>query len=457
MPDDDVAISIDRVSKCYRIYDKPRDRFMQLVSRGKRDYFREFWALRDLSLTVRRGDTMGIVGRNGAGKSTLLQLVAGTLTPTAGNIQVNGRVAALLELGAGFNPEFTGRENIVLNAMIHGFKRAEIDARMDDILAFADIGDFVDQPIKTYSSGMYLRLAFSVIAHVDADILIVDEALAVGDAIFTQRCMRFLRKFQETGTLLFVSHDSAAVLGLCNRAVWLDQGRERMSGTAKDVSDAYLAFNFEAYQGRSRLPRAQAEPSAPAVADTAPPAVAPVSPENKIEFFDFNPDADGFGQGDATVSSVEMLDEQGNNLRAIRGGEYVTLCIRGVARERLARPIIGFYVKDRLGQNLFGDNTYLTHLQRDNAVPAGGTIEARFGFEMPFLPPGSYSIGVGFAEGTQELHVMQHWIHDALIFKSQAPPSIRGLVGVPMRRIDLESKAPDSEAALDTPVQAFRG
>lgn len=447
MPENDIAISIDRVSKCYRMYDRPRDRLLQALSGGRRKYYREFWALRDLTATVHRGETVGIVGRNGAGKSTLLQLVARTVTPTSGSIEVNGRVAALLELGAGFNPDFTGRENVILNAMIHGFSRARVNARMDDILAFADIGDFVDQPVKTYSSGMYLRLAFSVIAHVDADILIVDEALAVGDAAFTQRCMRFLRKFQESGTLLFVSHDSAAVVGLCQRAIWLDRGELRMAGSAKEVSDAYLGYNFEANQGQSRILRA---PKARiAAADDSLPAVQPVFPQGRIEFFDFDPEADGFGQGDGVVSLVELLDENGNPLKAIGGGEYVTLHIVGVAHQKLTRPIIGFYLKDRLGQTLFGDNTYLTHRNRDNAVPAGGTVEARFGFEMPFLPPGSYSICVGFADGTQDYHVMQHWIHDALIIKSQAAPSIRGLVGIPMHRIDLETKSPEHSAELN--------
>src|SRR6266542_6439942 len=210
-PAPEVAISVRGVGKMYRIYDRPQDRLKQMLWRGRRTYGREFWALRDASFEVRKGETLGIIGRNGSGKSTLLQIIAGTLAPSEGEVTVNGRVAALLELGSGFNPEFTGRDNVFLNGSILGFSREEMAARFDEIAAFADIGEFIEQPIKTYSSGMVVRLAFAVIAHVDADILVIDEALAVGDACFTQKCMRFLRRFMEKGTVLFVSHDISSV------------------------------------------------------------------------------------------------------------------------------------------------------------------------------------------------------------------------------------------------------
>jgi lipopolysaccharide transport system ATP-binding protein len=212
MSSSDIAIRVQGLSKRYEIYTKPSDRLKQFVlpllqrltGKASKQYFREFWALKDVSFEVRKGQTVGIIGRNGSGKSTLLQMICGTITPTTGSIQTNGRVAALLELGSGFNPEFTGRENIYMNASVLGLNSSEIDIRFNDIVDFADIGDFVEQPVKTYSSGMMVRLAFAVIAHVDADILVVDEALSVGDAFFAQKCMRFLRKFMETGTVLFV-------------------------------------------------------------------------------------------------------------------------------------------------------------------------------------------------------------------------------------------------------------
>jgi len=251
----DLAIEVKNVSKQFRLFKRPKDRLLQALFR-KKTYYTPFDALRNIDFTVKRGETVGIIGRNGSGKSTLLQMICGTLAPSAGDIQVHGRVAALLELGAGFNPEFTGRENVYLNGAILGLSTAEMDARLEAILAFAEIGAFIDQPVKTYSSGMYVRLAFAVIAHVDADILIIDEALAVGDALFTQKCMRFLRQFKEHGTILFVSHDSAAVTNLCDRAVWLHQGEMRAVGDAKSVCEDYLAMLFGSQN--SNEPRALA-------------------------------------------------------------------------------------------------------------------------------------------------------------------------------------------------------
>ena len=238
MYSDDTAIRVSNLSKCYQIYDTPRDRLRQfmlprlqrLAGQMPKKYFREFWALKDVSFEIKKGQTVGIVGRNGSGKSTLLQLITGTLAPTEGSVEVNGRVAALLELGSGFNPEFTGRENVFINAQILGLSPDQIAARFADIEAFADIGGVMDQPVKTYSSGMMLRLAFAVVAHVHADILVIDEALAVGDAFFTQKCMRFLRAFMKTGTVLFVSHDTGAVQNLCHHAIWLEQGKLRKEG-----------------------------------------------------------------------------------------------------------------------------------------------------------------------------------------------------------------------------------
>lgn len=254
--DSDVVIRVEGLSKHYQIYDTPRDRLKQFVlprlqhltRRPVRQYFHEFKALDDISFEVRRGETVGIIGRNGSGKSTLLQIVCGTLAPTSGTVETRGRIAALLELGSGFNPEFTGRENVYLYASVLGLKREEVAARFESIEAFADIGEFIEQPVKTYSSGMVVRLAFAVIAHVDADILVIDEALAVGDAFFVQKCMRFLRRFMEHGTILFVSHDTSAVINLCNHAIWLANGKIRFQGSSKDASERYLAAMFESEQ-----------------------------------------------------------------------------------------------------------------------------------------------------------------------------------------------------------------
>ena len=265
-PSGDLAITVADLSKTYQIYDLPRHRLWQSLWRGRRRFYREFHALTHVSFDVRRGEVVGIIGRNGSGKSTLLQLVCGTLTPSSGQVVAKGRVAALLELGAGFNPEFTGRENVYLNGAIMGLTTAEVDARYAQIVEFADIGDFLDQPLKTYSTGMVVRLAFAVIAHVDADVLVIDEALAVGDAFFVQKCMRFLRDFMTRGTILFVSHDTGAVVNLCHRAIWLHKGDVMLDGSPKDVAEAYLQHLAEDAYGVAPRRRPESDEAGEATA-----------------------------------------------------------------------------------------------------------------------------------------------------------------------------------------------
>lgn len=236
-----IAIRVSNLGKCYNIYDKPQDRLKQTLWRGRKQFFREFWALRDVSFEVRKGETVGIIGRNGSGKSTLLQLIVGTLTPSFGEVAVNGRVAALLELGSGFNPDFTGRENIFMNAVILGLNEAEINARFDEIAAFADIGDFIEHPVKTYSSGMIMRLAFAVSVCVSPDILIIDEALGVGDLAFQIKCSERLEKLTQSGvTLLFVSHDIGTVKAFCQTAIYLKEGVMSGMQGAADIVEMYL-------------------------------------------------------------------------------------------------------------------------------------------------------------------------------------------------------------------------
>lgn len=440
----DSAICVQGLSKCYQIYDKPRDRLLQMLCRGRKQYYREFWALRDVSLQIPRGETVGIIGRNGSGKSTLLQLICGTLSPTDGEIATNGRVAALLELGSGFNPEFTGRENVYMNAALLGLSKEETRARFEAITAFADIGEFIDQPVKTYSSGMMVRLAFAVIAHVDADILVVDEALAVGDAFFTQKCMRFLRSFMKTGTVLFVSHDTAAVRGLCTKAVWLEHGRVLQVGSPKEVCENYLEAFFEAQQGKGTTTRLKQDANVPADQTTAPVQdqrqefLNQTNLRNDIKLFGFDPAAPSFGQGGALITSARFLDAHGAPLAWIVGGENVILRVEALAKEPLESPIIGFLVKDRLGQCLFGDNTFLSYMDSPLPLPTGEFLIAEFAFQMPRLAAGEYSITVAIANGTQHEHIQHHWIHDAIIFKSESTSVAGGLIGIPMTSINLK-------------------
>src|SRR5690606_33523637 len=252
------------------------------------------------------------------------------------------------------------------NATILGLSREEIDERLDDIFAFADIGQFVDQPVKTYSSGMYVRLAFAVIAHVDADILVIDEALAVGDALFTQKCMRFLRQFRERGTILFVSHDSHAVTNLCQRAIWLKEGKIEEQGPAKEVAESYLASLFASSNRTEEVAKTGKAETLKAEdwVDQRLPFINASNLRNDIEVFRFNPEATSFGHGQAVITDVRLEDSEGRPVAWMVGGEIVTLTVKVDCHGALDRPIIGFYVKDRLGQNLFGDNTYLSYAER---------------------------------------------------------------------------------------------
>jgi lipopolysaccharide transport system ATP-binding protein len=445
----EMVIKVENLSKCYQIYDKPRDRLRQsiyprlqrLARKQPKQYFREFWALKDVSFEVKKGETVGVIGRNGSGKSTLLQLVCSTLYPSAGHIEVQGRVAALLELGSGFNPEFTGRENVYLNAGVLGLTREQTNQRFAQIEGFADIGDYINQPVKTYSSGMVVRLAFAVIAHVDADILVIDEALAVGDVFFTQKCMRFLRDFMKIGTILFVSHDTAAVKNLCHKALWLEKGQVLHEGSPKEVCELYLEAFYEAQQGKGTTTRLKVVKNR----DRSRPAKDPrlefintSNLRNDLRLFAFDPETAAFGQRGAIITNVRFLDERGSALNWIVGGEVVRLEITAECNTPLSSPIIGFYIKDRLGQLLFGDNTHLSYMDEPQACEPGDSLRARFVFEMPRLASGNYTVTAAIANGTQQEHVQHHWIHDAVHFKSESTSVAGGLVGIPMHEITLE-------------------
>lgn len=437
----DLAIRVSGVTKCFQVYSQPQDRLKQAIlprlsrflGRPGARFFREFWALKGVSFEVRRGDTVGIIGRNGSGKSTLLQIICGTLQPTSGEVEVRGRVAALLELGAGFNPEFSGRENVYMSASILGLTREEIDRKYDDIVAFADIGDFLEQPVKTYSSGMYVRLAFAVIAHVDADILVIDEALAVGDAIFVQKCMRFLRKFRENGTLLFVSHDTSSVLNFCQSAVWLDRGEMRMHSTAQDACNAYIEYcSQEVYGDTVKLQSRQT-----ANADAKVPSPARVEKDVKVELFDNVANSAGWQSGVASIDAVTLCNEQGEPFTSFVGGEHVVLKIRATAHQPLESPLIGFFVKDRLGQSLFGEHTF-TYVQPPMQVDAQTRLEACFRFTLPMLPNGEYSMTVSIADGDPYANTQHAWLHDAVLIRVASPRLRYGLVGIPFDDVTMK-------------------
>jgi lipopolysaccharide transport system ATP-binding protein len=456
---DDLAIKVEGLGKCYHIYDTPRDRLKQfilprlqnMIGQRPKQYYREFWALRDVSFEVKKGETVAIIGRNGSGKSTLLQIICNTLNPTCGKVTTNGRIAALLELGSGFNPEFTGRENVYLNGTILGLSRSQIDAKYDSILRFADIGQFIDQPVKTYSSGMIVRLAFAVIAHVEADILLVDEALAVGDAVFTQKCMRFIRSFQQQGTLLFVSHDMSSVTSLCRRGIWLDRGRCEIDGEAKKVCQAYLQQTLQSVYGEEeklhglgvdateeRLAVAQID-----VVNTASPTPAddasPILDYGGLFYVTDNlKSARGFRTGKAELVDIRIVNMTNPVERLLQGGERVQVRVRARALAALKRPILGFVFHDRLGQVLFGENTLPFTESTPCPVPAGRDFEGIFQFRLPMLPNGDYVVFASVAEGELHANVQHHLLHDALIVRVSSSKVRWGLVGVAFDKVELK-------------------
>lgn len=447
MSSDDFAIRVQGLSKCYQIYDTPRDRLKQFVvprlqrmaGHPARQYFREFWALRDVSLEIKRGETVGIIGRNGSGKSTLLQAICGTLTPTTGDVETNGRVAALLELGSGFNPEFSGRDNVYMNAALLGLSKHEIDERFDAVAAFADIGEFIEQPVKTYSSGMFVRLAFAVIAHVDADILVVDEALSVGDAVFTQKCMRFIRSFQQHGTLLFVSHDMSSVQNLCKSAIWLGHGQVRQRGLSKHVAEAYLQYTLQEVYGDSVELKDTSDVPAPS-ADASGSELEPMALDygSRVSVNANLSAATGWKTGAAEVLGVSLEKLSLGPEGVFEGGEKARMVIRAKAHSDLASPILGFLVKDRLGQDLFGENTLPFSAAKPFSIQAGQEFFAEFVFRLPMLPNGQYVVMASVADGDLYSNVQHHYLHNALIINVSSSKIRWGLVGIPFERISLE-------------------
>ena len=445
MSSEEIAIRVQNLSKCYQLYAQPQDRMKQSIlprfqrwfGRDPSNYYSEFQALHNVTFEVKRGETVGIIGRNGSGKSTLLQIICGTLAPTGGSVKTQGRIAALLELGSGFNPEFTGRENVYMNGAILGLSREEIDSRFDDIAAFADIGQFIDQPVKTYSTGMMLRLAFAVIAHVDADILVVDEALSVGDAIFTQKCMRFIRAFQETGTVLFVSHDTGAVQNLCETVVWLDQGVVREFGTSKMVAEAYLKYTLQEIYGDEQKLNAVSANAEPSEGDCSRP-LPTMDYEAKFSTRDNLANANGWKTGATELLSLSLERLSPGPPEVFEGGDKVRMTIEAIAHQDMNNPILGFVVKDRLGQDLFGENTLPFTAIAPIPVKAGQKFKAEFDFRLPMLPNGQYVVTTAAADGSFQDHVQHHFLHDSYVINVSSSKVRWGLVGLCFERVVLE-------------------
>lgn len=390
MSSEKVAIRVENLGKCYQVYDRPQDRLKQsIVPRIRRlqgkpapSYYREFWALAEVSFNVHQGETVGIIGRNGSGKSTLLQMICGTLTPTTGKVETVGRVAALLELGAGFNPDFSGRENVYLNGCVLGLTRSEIDARFETIASFADIGEFIEQPVKMYSSGMYVRLAFAVAVNVDADVLIVDEALSVGDVYFQAKCMAHIQRLIDTGvSVLFVSHDVGAVKSICRRALYLDHGRTVAFGATADVVDAYYSA---AVQGkRLTQPASSGEPD-------QTPATFDASELADQEAFASRAHFQRIQNGGAEFLNVRLVDTAGARLDCVDFGQ--TAILRMLFKITADLPLVGlaYHLRDRTGYDIVYSDTGIEDCHLSNLKP-GQVVQTDWRFTVR-LREGDYSI-----------------------------------------------------------------
>lgn len=347
MPSEDIAISIKNLTKAYRTFGHPGDRIKQALTFGWVRFHREFTALRDISFEIRKGETVGIIGRNGSGKSTLLQLICGILKPTSGTVTVNGRVSALLELGAGFNPEFTGRENVYFQGAVMGIAKEEIEQRFVDIEAFADIGEFINQPVRTYSSGMFVRLAFAVAIHVEPEILIVDEALAVGDYAFQSKCMTVFRKFREQGgTILFVSHDINTVKALCDRGVYLNRDGGCQVGPASAVSDEYLRDIRSGMRGGDTVNDLTGLESS---SGNNGPFRVNADFARKVEAF-------RQGTGEVRVTAVELLDEAGLPLVEAEFGQRAIVRLH-IQFDAPCKILAAYYIRDDKHMLLLGSST----------------------------------------------------------------------------------------------------
>ena len=403
------AVQFSNVSKSYSIYAAPRDRLKELATFQTRKFHTEFWALRDVSFDVQRGETFCVVGENGSGKSTLLQICAGILAPTSGTAIAHGRVAALLELGSGFNPEFSGKDNVYLNGAILGLSNKDMDRRYPDIEAFAEIGDFINQPVKTYSSGMAVRLAFAVAIHVDPEILLVDEALAVGDIYFRQRCMRKVHELRQRGvTILFVSHATSDVKALGDRAMWLEKGVVKALGRTDLVVAQYLAAMSEKDRAYQVHEHAHEFPLADAQSLQAPEEVVEEIPNVDHRF----------GDRKAEVMGITVLDVEGSRVASLKPDSTIVVRISVRAKEKLDRPIVGFLLRNHLGVDFAGSNTAR---ERQDLPPmiAGDVCTVDFYLDLPALYASSFSFTPAIANGSLEHYSMCDWIDNAVVLQME--------------------------------------
>jgi ABC-type polysaccharide/polyol phosphate transport system ATPase subunit len=424
------AVVVDGVSKCFRVYGKPADHLKEILTLGRRRFHTEFWALRDVRFTVERGQCLGIIGENGSGKSTLLRIIAGVIRPNSGRVSVDGRVSALLELGAGFNPEFTGRDNVVLNASILGLSDGEIRSRMPRIEEFAGIGDFIDRPVKTYSSGMFVRLAFAVAIHVDPEVLIVDEALAVGDIYFQQRCIRTIQSMKSAGvTILFVSHDLSNVRTLADQAIWMDHGEIRMMGPTDGVAADYMA----AMIAKGNRDLMGARPIGEALDGSGGLEFGQEALGSIPEFIHGLPNVDRrYGNGKARIAGIGVFNHAGRQTGTAAQGDRICVRVSVEFVSDVGRPNVGFMLRNRLGEDVFGTNL-LYEGQEMSPAHAGDRVSVDFVMDLPYLRAGYYHLSPAVADGSMDNYEHCDWVDNAFALEVAERSTTYGHMRVPVR------------------------
>lgn len=404
--DETTAIEVRHLTKSYKIFRTPYDRVKEALNPFHRRYSTDFFALTDVSFSVRRGETLGIIGKNGAGKSTLLKIITGVLTPSGGTVEAHGRIASLLELGAGFNPEMSGLENIYLNGTIMGYTREEMEQRVPEIVSFADIGNFLYQPVKTYSSGMFARLAFAVNSNVNPDILIVDEALAVGDVFFQNKCFRKLESLREQGTtILFVSHDIGSVKQLCTHVLWLERGSVVMDGDPEVVCNRY--FNAEIEERNKSIDALGSDAQDDAIEEAAV-----VRGPRRVRLL-------ASKQGDilsdkGRILAFDIRDKKGRSTAILQARKPYEVHVLLRAEEDIAQCILGITFTNPKGIDIIGTNTFSVSHGKNFPLHRGEILDVVFSFVMPPLLPGTYVWDTALSEGTQKTHRVLTWLHGVL-------------------------------------------
>ncbi|MCP1309709.1 ABC transporter ATP-binding protein [Paenibacillus tyrfis] len=399
------AIKIANVSKLYNLYEKPIDRMKEALSYNKKKYHKEFYALRDISFDVKKGETIGIVGKNGSGKSTLLKIITGVLHPTSGSVEVNGRVSALLELGAGFNFEYTGIENIYLNGTIMNFSKEEMDKKLPEIIDFADIGDFINQPVKNYSSGMFARLAFSVAISIEPEILIVDEALSVGDIFFQNKCYKKFEELQNKGvTILFVSHEISAIKKYCNRVLWISSGKQVDFGDKDDVCIRY--YNEEINNRNKKTEETQL------LEDSIAYGKANLNDNERKSFPKFIYNNEVGGTKEAEILAFQIKDSLGQETTFLESGLTYTIHIVGSFQKDFKNVLFGITLETLNGTMVYSANNFISKFVLPE-VKNGKVYESVFSLKLPKLLRGRYLISPAIASGTQESHVILSWYQNA--------------------------------------------